>query len=95
MLRCDYSEPHMDIKCGLTIAHCPISPPRFLPGQNSRKLGRRANKQRRLQLSTLRPSGPEGRTRLRLAVSVPYRKLISVASQFNGSTVCTVEGGVY
>ncbi|KAK1881482.1 putative kynurenine--oxoglutarate transaminase BNA3 [Dissostichus eleginoides] len=23
--------PHMDIKCGLTIAHCPISPPRFLP----------------------------------------------------------------
>lgn len=75
-------EPCADIKCGLTIAHCPVSLPRFLSRQNSRKLGHRANKQRRPRLSA-GASGLPGRTPAWTAGvggSNSARKLISVAS---------------
>lgn len=75
-------EPCADIKYGLTIAHCPVSPPRFLSCQNSRKLGHRANKQRRPRLSAgaSGASGSPGRTLERTAGvggRNPARKLIS------------------
>lgn len=73
-------EPCADIKCGLTIAHCPVSPPRFLSCQNSRKLGHRANKQRRPRLSP-GASGPPGGTPVRMAGvggRNPARKPISI-----------------
>lgn len=88
-------EPCTDIKCGLTIAHCPVSPPRFLSCQNSRKLGHRANKQRWLRLST-DASGPPGGTPVWMAGVGGRnlaRKLISVASQFDerkGDTYITL-----
>lgn len=78
-------EPCVDIKCGLTMAHCPVSPAHFLSCQNSRKLGHRANKQWWPPFSA-GTSGPSGGTLARTAGvggRNPARKLISVASLLN------------